>query len=276
MRLQQWLDTAVNRLEAAGIGTARLDCLVLLEDCLGKDRSYLLAHPEITLDSKALDALNAQIMRRMQHEPLAYIRSKTEFYGREFIVNKHVLEPRPESEAMIELLIGLPPPTPTVIVDIGTGSGALAITAKLELPEATVMATDISSDCLEVAQHNAQKYGVDIQFFKGNLLDPLVKRINPTVVLANLPYVPDSYTLNNAAMMEPRIAIFGGPDGLDIYRKLFDQLTNLPENPTYILTESLPFQHTELSKVAERHHYQQLRRVDLIQVFQYTAGQIPT
>src|SRR3990167_7586357 len=104
MRVEAWLKQATQELETAGIGTARLDCLVLLEDLTGKDRAYLLAHPEFPVKGSTFHKLEKQIEKRKKHVPLAQIRGKTEFYGREFIINQDVLEPRPESETMIELL----------------------------------------------------------------------------------------------------------------------------------------------------------------------------
>ena len=104
MHVGDWLKTATQKLQQAGIATARLDCLVLLEDYLNTNRTQLLAHLERELTVEQIKWLSLRLVRRAKHEPLAYIRSKTEFYGREFIVNKHVLEPRPESETMIDLL----------------------------------------------------------------------------------------------------------------------------------------------------------------------------
>lgn len=103
-KINVWLEQATLDLTNSNITSARLDALVLLEDAAGRDRSWLLAHPEYKLDEKTLRTLNAQLERRCRHEPLAYIRGKSEFYGREFIVNAHTLEPRPETETMIDLL----------------------------------------------------------------------------------------------------------------------------------------------------------------------------
>src|SRR5579863_7303532 len=102
MTVNDWLTDAGNKLKTAGISTNRLDTLVLLEDITKKDRAYLLTYPEMTLSTTVLQKLERQIKRRAEHEPLAFIRGKTEFYGREFIINKEVLEPRPESETIIE------------------------------------------------------------------------------------------------------------------------------------------------------------------------------
>jgi release factor glutamine methyltransferase len=261
----QWLTRAAKQLTAANIGTARLDCLILLEDSTGKDRSYLLAHPEMGLSAKQIEQLDTMLTRRSRHEPLAYIRGKTAFYGRTFMVNHHVLEPRPETETMIELLKTLELPQDTVIADIGTGSGAIAITAQLELHNVSFIAVDIDPQCLAVARKNAQQLEATITFQESDLLSTIAT--NPDVILANLPYVPDTYHINEAAMEEPRLAIFGGPDGLDLYRKMFDQISALSSQPRYILTESLPFQHHGLATIARKHSYIQDQKSDFIQVF---------
>ncbi len=269
----EWLKKAAEALAKSGIGTARLDCLVLLEDLLGKDRTHLLAYPELKLTTEQISELDSLIRRRTKHESLAYIRGKTEFYGREFIINKHVLEPRPESETMIDLLIKVlgdrleVTEEPVTIVDVGTGSGALAITTKLEYPKAKVIATEIDPNCLKIAKQNAAKYKASIKFLQGNLLESAydLEPSTANLVLANLPYVPDNFTVNQAAAMEPKIAIFGGEDGLDVYRRLFDQLKTRPAK--FVLTESLPFQHKNLATIAKRAGYKLQIADDFIQVF---------
>jgi len=262
----QWLKAATKQLEQAGIGTARLDALVLLCDVTGKDRTHLLAHPELELTREQQIILKKLLERRAKHEPLAYIREKTEFYGREFYINHDVLEPRPESETMIELLEGTEAGT---IIDVGTGSGALAVCAALLQPNAQIFAVDIDPKCLFVAKENAKKHEVTVQFMEGNLLEPFTTMTlpRPTVVLANLPYVPDEYTLNRAAENEPKLAIFGGPDGLKLYRALFTQLSSHFTQPAFVFTESLPFQHEELLNIAITHGFTQIADQDFIQVF---------
>lgn len=274
MNLNQWLVSATASLKATGIGSARLDCLILIEDELKKDRAYILAHPEIPLPDLALQKLNRRLKRRVEHEPLAYIRGFSEFYGRRFLVNKTVLEPRPESETMIELLVGLVDSgklkvnSKTTIADIGTGSGALAITAKLELPEAQVVASDIDKKCIVITRLNAKQHKADIDFLTGDLLRPLTtKSYKLSTILANLPYVPNHYKINQAAAMEPRLAIFGGIDGLDVYRRLFEQINNSKTKPDYVLTESLPPQHNRLAKIASTSDYDLEISRDFVQLF---------
>jgi len=276
-KVTDWLKDSQARLEQAGVATTRLDCLVLLEDATGKDRGWLLAHPEHELQRSEIEKLNTKITRRGQHIPLAYIRGKTEFYGREFTVNAHTLVPRPETETIITLLRALAVHEwqqmgGVVFSDIGTGSGAIAISAKLEFPESEVYATDIDEKCLKTAQHNAKRLGADITFLRGNLLEPLPKPHLPfTILLCNLPYVPEGFQINRAATHEPKHALFGGPDGLDLYRELFTQTKALATRPVYILTESLPPQHETLTEVAQAAGYALARSEDFIQVFQFSA-----
>ncbi len=270
MTISIWLSHAIDQLQMAGIGTARLDCQLLLSDQLKQDRAWVLAHPGTFLSDETIQNLKDVMEQRRKHVPLAYIRGKTEFYGREFLIDRRVLEPRPESETMIDLLKQLPPARePLQIIDVGTGSGALAITAKLELPNAEVVATDNDAGSLQVAEANAHKHQVAITFTHGDLLEPVKiedKRI--VITLANLPYVPNGHQINQAAMHEPRGAIYGGPDGLDPYRRLFKQAAELPKLPAYILTESLPPQHKELAFIAARYGFLQTRVADFIQVFE--------
>lgn len=269
MNSNDWLIAATATLTKSGDKTARLDALILLEDCLGQDRASLLAHPEIVLTSEQLRTLDEQINRRAKHEPLAYIRARSEFYGRSFYVNSTVLEPRPESETIIELLKKYAPQS-SRIVDIGTGSGALAITAKLELPSSTVAAVDIDEACVAVAQHNAKANNAQISFYTGNLLEPFLGQLatfSLDVIMANLPYVPDDYAINEAAQHEPALALFGGADGLDLYRVMAKQIAELSSKPALIITESLPQQHPALAALMQPLAYKLAATDDFIQAF---------
>lgn len=287
MTIEKWLKHATRKLEAANITTARLDALILLEDVTQKDRALLLANGDEVLSVESLSRLQKQLVRRANHEPLAYIRGKAEFFGREFKVTPATLQPRPETETMIELLKNIPDYNPpnmkarpsyleqnVVVVDVGTGSGCLAITAQLEWPGPKVYATEINKDALVVAKQNAKKLGADVTFYQGNLLQPLLNLRSafraPSIVMANLPYVPDSHTINKAAMQEPPVAIFGGPDGLDLYRELFAQLAITEDRgliAEYALTESLPFQHDKLAQIALAAGYNLIQTEGFIQIF---------
>lgn len=265
MNAQQWINQTTGQFENAGIASARLDALILLEDATNKDRGWLLAHPEYEISEVSLSKLKEQIKRRSNHEPLAYIRGRSEFYGREFLVTPATLQPRPETETMIDLFRFLDLPDDSHAVDVGTGSGAIAITIKLECPNLRISATEINQNALIVAEHNSKTFRTDINWFNCNLIEKVNSPID--AVLANLPYVPNGQTINKAAMQEPRIAIFGGEDGLDIYRGLFEQILSIKQKPKYVLTESLPFQHDELKRIAHTAGYTENCRDDFIQVF---------
>ncbi len=267
MKINNWLNSASKILDDSSVPTARLDCTILIEDLIGKDRSYFLAHPEIELSIKDIEVLDRQVRRRAKHEPLAYIRGKSEFYGREFIVNPHTLEPRPETETIIEFAKKLVKThEKLVMADIGAGSGCIAISVKLEIPKSEVIASDIDTKCLETARRNSKKLGADIEFLNGSLLEPFIDR-QIDVILCNLPYVPDRYKINEAAKFEPKHAIFGGHDGLELYRELFKQLVARSNKPEYVLTESLPFQHEKLAVIANKSGYQLKKTDDFIQLF---------
>jgi len=265
MNLDKFLAQATKKLEAVGISSARLDVLILLEDELHKDRAYILAHPELELSPVYLKILDKKLQRRVKHKPLAYIRGFTEFYGRRFKINHRVLEPRPESETMIELLKSFKLPKDASIADIGTGSGAIGITAALELRNHSVDLYDIDAGALAVAKHNCALHKLHLRVIKRDLLRATHKTYD--VILANLPYVPDHWKINEAAAMEPRIAIFGGKDGLDIYRRFFEQLSHFSWRPKYVLTESLPPQHHELAKIALGYGFKLVKSKDFIQLF---------
>jgi release factor glutamine methyltransferase len=270
MTYGQALEYGQRLLKTAGIGTARLDALVLLEDNAELDRVHILAHPELELAQDKLKNYQHQIARRAKQEPLAYIRKRSEFYGRDFYIDQRVLEPRPESEAMIEELDSLLKQNESkdkVVIDIGTGSGALIISAKLSHPEIKAYATDISNDCINVAEANCQSHKVDIHLYAGDLLSPLPKSVlqKDFYALANLPYVPDTWQINAPAMREPSIAIFGGKDGLRLYEKLFHQLKDT--NCCFLLCESMPPQHIQLSELAAGFGYELIKTNDFIQLF---------
>jgi release factor glutamine methyltransferase len=265
MTIGQFLTDNTSALQQAGIDTARLDCLVLLEDATGFDRARLLAHPELPLNSLQLIQLNNFITQRKTHLPLAYIRGKAAFFGRDFAVNNHVLVPRPETEIMLELLTKTTLPARPRLADVGTGSGCIGITAALEIPGAIVFLYDIDADALQVAAANAQAYDVRTTLSQQDLLGTSTPSLD--VILANLPYVPNDYAINKAATFEPGLALFAGADGLEAYRRLWQQVTGLAHQPQHILTESLTSQHQQLAQLGTAAGYDLVETQGLIQHF---------
>ena len=272
MTVQQWLKPSVKKLKAAGISSSHLDAQLLLAHALGTSREWLAAHGDEELSSDQLEQANQICARRVNHEPLAYITSSKEFYGRTFYVDNNVLIPRPESEAIIDLLKSFNKDhpcnrdDPCILYDIGTGSGCLAVTAKLELPGCKVVGTDVSETALDVARENAQKLSADIEFITSDLLSK-IQGLPSAIYLANLPYVPDGMITSTEITKEPSLALFSGTDGLDHYRKLWAQVSKLSDKPLAIIAESLEDQHPTMRQLAASAGYAEQKAEDLAQLF---------
>ena len=218
--LRDLVDAARAQLVAAGIpaGEAALDAELLMRDGLGWDRASWITRRDEAAAPAAAHAFALVIARRAGREPMAYIRGVQEFYGRPFQVRRGVLIPRPESELLIdEALTRLAARPAARVADIGTGSGCLGITLALEAPGAAIVATDISPEALAIARANAAAHGVAarLEFRLTSLLDDVAGAFD--LIIANPPYVPERDAPSLAPEVlahEPRLALFGGPDGL--------------------------------------------------------------
>lgn len=207
--------------------SASLDAQLLMAEILGVSRAHVLAHPERSLSDDEHARFTALILRRMNGEPVAYLLGRRAFYDREFIVTPAVLIPRPETEDLLERALKSPQVAQpdAVAVDVGTGSGALAVTLAALRPHLQVYATDISPAALAVAQLNAYKHGAAVTFFEGDLLAPLIEHgVHVDLIMANLPYIDSAVVPTlEVSQHEPTLALDGGPDGLDLVRRLLAQ-----------------------------------------------------
>lgn len=262
MTVEKWSQEARIKLAECSL-TPSLDAEILLAHFMKKDRAWVLAHAEDNLDEKTCLTLSKALVRRTSGEPIAYITGQIEFYGRVFYVDSRVLVPRPESEDFIEIMRALIDKTTenTSIIDMGTGSGVLAITLKLEYPNLDVTATDISKQALKVARMNANRYKLSIPLRHQDLLSDTDAQ---DIVVANLPYVPINMR-DPSIQMEPDEALYSGIDGLDHYRRLFQQLQK--KTVRYVLTESLLDQHEQLNAVAKLAGFVEHSKKGLVQVF---------
>ena len=280
MTVSEWLQPAIMQLSEAGISTARLDAMVLLSDEIGLDRGYILAHPEQEIIGLKLAKLKKLLDLRATHVPLSYLRGKAEFYGREFKVGPSVLVPRPETETMIDVFKELLTILKDIkqapqdgqkwrVADVGTGSGAVGITAALEQPQTQVTLLEIDDQAIEMAKANVIILSTSLEVIKSDLLLGTKQKFD--ILLCNLPYVPDTFPINKAASHEPSIAIFGGLDGLELYRQLFDQIKIVANYPLYIITEALPESHLKLHGIANAGGYTLMKTVDFIQLFELSS-----
>jgi release factor glutamine methyltransferase len=218
------LHRGVGRLRELPMG--RRDAQVLLLRVLERDGAWLLAHPEVKLSEEQAGQYDDWIARRLRNEPVQYILGEQEFYGLMLRVTPDVLIPRPETEHLVEAVLERVPKDAAVrICDVGTGSGAIAVALAHELPRAQVMALDISAAALQVAKENAERHGVAgrVRFVESDLLNG-VKGETFDLVVSNPPYVADSEVLEaQVRLYEPSEALFAGPTGLEVYRKLIPQ-----------------------------------------------------
>ena len=210
-----------------------LDFDLLLASALGKTREFVFTYPETRLTATQTKTFIKNLRRRQKGEPLAYLVGHKEFFGLDFLVNKNVLIPRPETELMVEEV--LKNKKIKTVADIGTGSGCIAISLAKNNPGLKVYATDVSAGALKVARQNAKKHNVKIIFKKGSLLKPL-KNVRLDAIAANLPYLPagrqvagrawknNSSAESTGLKFEPASALFAGKKGLQLYKELFKQI----------------------------------------------------
>lgn len=220
-RLLQWSERFFRE---KGIETPRLDAEVLLAHVLEKPRIYLYVHYDQPLDPDELAAYRGFVRRRGAREPVAYLVGEREFMGLTFAVSPAVLVPQPDTEALVsEARKRLQGKSGVRIADVGTGSGAIALSLLHALPDLTAAAVDVSAAALKVARENADRFGLTdrVMFYEGDLLAPLLGQTFDAV-LSNPPYIPrgDIAALPPEVQAEPRLALDGGADGLDFYRRL--------------------------------------------------------
>jgi release factor glutamine methyltransferase len=225
--LRDVVRAASARLVAAGIGRseASMDAVLLARQVLGWDLARVIAHEIDAPPDGFLAAFEPLLARRERREPTSSILERREFWGLDFEVGPDVLAPRPETELIVEeglaCLAGLP--RGGLIVDVGTGSGCLAVCLASEFPGARVIATDVSPAALAIAGRNARRHGVDgrVEFRRTSILDGVSGPA--TAIVSNPPYIPAGEIDGLAPEVrdwEPRLALDGGPDGLDMVRAL--------------------------------------------------------
>lgn len=218
------LRRATARLEQSRSPTARLDAELLLASVLGTDRAGLVLRSADALPAAAEEAFSALVARRVAGEPVAYLTGRQWFRRLELEVDARVLIPRPETELLVEA--GLELPAGARVADVGTGSGAVALALADERPDLQIVGTDISPAALTVARANAARLGLGVELREADLLD-----VGPwDAVLANLPYVAEGSPelASEVARYEPAVALYGGPDGLDLVRRLFALVDDVP------------------------------------------------
>lgn len=226
MTVAELLATATQQLQALS-ESPRLDAEVLLAHSLDKTRTWLMTWPDRSLQQNQQDAFMQLLQRRLKGEPVAHITGQREFWSLPLQVSSHTLIPRPDTELMIEVLLQLyPQDTGIHMLDLGTGSGAIALAMASEKPRWRIIATDRSSEALQVARANARRLSIEnVQFLQGDWFDP-VEQVKPLpefdIIASNPPYIAetDPHLNQGDVRFEPRSALASGKDGLDDIRQI--------------------------------------------------------
>ncbi len=210
-----------------GIPNPRLDAQYILAHGLKMKRMDLYLNFDKPLSEHELEVLRPLVARRAKREPLQHIVGSTSFRGHEIRCDRRALIPRPETESLIDIIKKrLQGKESATVADIGTGSGAIAIAVKKEISGTRVFATDISKDALDLARENAKNNTAEIEFHEGDLLEALPECEKFDAIVSNPPYIPDAEKEKlqpEVRDFDPAIALFGGPDGLTLIRKILEQ-----------------------------------------------------
>ncbi|ARD86084.1 protein-(glutamine-N5) methyltransferase, release factor-specific [Rickettsia bellii] len=291
--IQKFLNEGAYKLQHIGINNPKLEARILLQHAINKPYEYLLANPEKQLNQLEIEAVEKVLERRLKHEPIAYILGTKEFYSREFIVNKHVLIPRNDTEILIDVVLqyhsqhfqyhsqhslchssngGNPDkkqldsvvkPRNNIkssnILELGTGSGCISISLLLELPNSQITATDISIDAIEVAKSNAIKHDVTdrLQIIHSNWFENIGKQ-KFDLIVSNPPYI----SINEKPEMaietinyEPSIALFAEEDGLLSYKIIAENAKKFLKQNGKIILEIGYKQANQVSQIFLDHGY---------------------
>lgn len=238
INLQSWANKSIQVLTHSE--TPALEVQVIMAFVLGQSREWIVTHSKTELTDEQEKKLERALLRLQNGEPLAYITGKRSFYGLEFIVSPEVLIPRPETEHLVEEAISWLEDNPSrrKVLDVGTGSGILAITLADTFSDLEITGIDISEGALEIAHQNGLLHHLDerISWLQNDLLAGINKKVD--MIVANLPYIPAS-TLETLEVIhyEPRLALDGGKDGVDLIKRLLEQTTALLKSNGLILLE---------------------------------------
>ncbi|NIN63534.1 MAG: peptide chain release factor N(5)-glutamine methyltransferase [Anaerolineae bacterium] len=226
--MRELLKWAIAVLKEQGIESPQLDAEILLAHTLGRlTRSELYARLDDEPDPEVEETFRSLVGRRSQHEPVAYITGRKEFYGLDLYVDQRVLIPRPETETLVEVSLSIARQKDIMrLAEVGVGSGAIAIALAANLRSTNIFAIDASADALAVAKLNCQRHGVldRVRLLRGDLLEPLPEPVQ--LIVANLPYVSQEELEGlppDIIEYEPLRAIDGGEDGLEHVKRLLAQ-----------------------------------------------------
>lgn len=222
--------------------SARLDAEILLAHVLSKPATFLLANDDKNIGLKSLERYKELIEKREKGIPVAYLTNHKEFFFLDFFVDENVLIPRPDTEILVESVIGYLNKlrnsifdfkfSKFLLLDVGTGSGCIPISVLKNVDGITAIAADISKNALKVATKNVRKHMLEsrVRLAQSNLLKNIPDDFingRKVILTANLPYIPNGFKVNRELKYEPSISLYGGDDGLDVYNKLMQEIRGI-------------------------------------------------
>lgn len=244
MKISDLLAQAKNQLENSGVGSSKLDSLVLLTHALSVSKEQIIFNPDLEPEQTLQEKFWQMIARRAKREPVSHIIGKREFYGHDFFVTSDVLDPRPDSESLIELVLKKFPQknSELKILEVGTGSGCLVITLLRLYESSFANGVDISEKALEICRKNAGANQVQnrLELFQSDLFSSLTADKKFDLIISNPPYIPSKDVLELEAEVknfEPHLALDGGADGLDFYRAIAQTAPNFLQKNGRIILE---------------------------------------
>lgn len=239
-------------LDLKGVVNGKLDSLILLCHALSFTKEQVVFNPELELNKEQEDRFLALIGRRSEFEPISHIIGKREFYGEDFIVNQDVLDPRPDTESLIELVLQkIPRDKEMKILELGIGSGCISITLLRHYECAYAVGVDISKAALQTCQNNIDKHQVSerIILIESNLFSAIDQDERFDLIVSNPPYITSKdihYLAPEVRMYEPKLALDGGVDGLDFYRDIASQSRRFLKDDGKIILEIGCGQHDDV------------------------------
>lgn len=252
MTIKEALFDAEHWLSMSGVSSSRLDAELLLGHVMEQDRVWLVAHDKEELNAETKQQFAIMVQKRTQRVPLVHLTHMREFYGLELKITADTLTPRVETEQMVEWAIKHAKKNGRVI-DVGTGSGAIALGIAKNRPDLKIIGTEVSMPALEVARENAKSHDLPIAFVLSDLWEAIEGTFD--AIVTNLPYLRDDAQtdLMEEVKYEPDVALFGGEDGLDIYRRFLAKVPDFLVPKGFLFTECDPWQHADLIDVASKY-----------------------
>ena len=260
MIISEIINNGSKILKNKNIRSHMIDSEIILSNVLNKKREFILTSENYEISKKQIEKFNCLLKRRLKSEPLAYIFNRKEFWNTSFLINKNTLIPRPETELIVEKLVRIFQNKSPFIIDVGTGSGCILISLLEELRFAKGIGIDISRKALEIAIKNGKKSKAKkrIKFFNKSISDRIDSKFD--LIVSNPPYICSHQFIslsNDIKNYEPKIALNGGKDGLDVIKKIIYKARNILRKNGMLALEIGNGQYRKVSQILKRNKFRE-------------------